>query len=159
MSGFEIAGIALAVLPMALKAFDVYKDYFPSSKKVEEDLRQLVQDLNSEKLRIHNIYERLLASIWDQTTTARELLKDPNSPKWQELGPEIDARLRTLLGGMYNMFQEQLEQFGKASEKLRVKLKLPDPQVDPTYNEVRISPKGLVVVSSVIDILLTMYYI
>lgn len=139
MSGFEIAGIALAVLPMAFKAFGVYKEYFPSSKRIEEDLKQLAQDVSTEILRLHNTYALLLDPIQakHENITVEELLEDPGSAKWRELRPEIDAQLRTILGASYDLFQEHRYRIEKCSEKLRVKLKLPDPRVDPTYREVK----------------------
>ncbi|KAK1777257.1 hypothetical protein QBC45DRAFT_417342 [Copromyces sp. CBS 386.78] len=128
MSGFEIAGIALAILPLAVEAFKVYKTYFPSSKKFQEDLKQLVQDLTSERLRLYNTCDRLLGPLLDQTTTAKGLLEDPRSPKWKKIGPQFDAQLRTLLDGTYTKFQEQLDEINKSFEELRLKLKLPDPR-------------------------------
>ena len=142
MSGFEIAGITLAIIPLAIEAIKAYRDYFPRSKKVQEDLKQLVQSLESEELRITNISHRLIVhvSLPDENTTVRELLKNACSPKWREMGPEIESQLRTLLGSNYNKFHENLDEVGKSIEKLRVKLKLPDPRVDPTYNQVKEFP-------------------
>lgn len=137
MSGFEIAGIVLAVLPAAVQAFQVYKTYFPSSKKFQEDLKQLVQDLESERTRLYNTLERLLGPLLDETTTSQELLENPHSPKWEKLGPRIDDQLRTLLYITYNKFKEQLDEINKSSEELRLKLKLPDPRNGLVYDQVK----------------------
>ncbi|KAK3401307.1 hypothetical protein B0T20DRAFT_112927 [Sordaria brevicollis] len=135
MSGFEIAGIVLAVVPAALKLYTVYAEYFPSVKKFKNDLHLLHQGLDTEQVRFINTFERLLRPILGETMSIVRLLelKNEKHPKWKQLEPLIHSRLIMLLDFTHDKYIEQMGEFRKSSKELQIKLKLPDPEEDPDY--------------------------
>ncbi|KAK5988293.1 hypothetical protein PT974_12437 [Cladobotryum mycophilum] len=60
MSGFEIVGVVLGVLgvlPAAVEALQSYKSLLSSLRNVERDLRALIQDLETEQVRLRTTYK------------------------------------------------------------------------------------------------------
>ncbi|KAK4107428.1 hypothetical protein N656DRAFT_840433 [Canariomyces notabilis] len=63
MSGFEVAGVILALLPLAIKAARAYADILSSNRTAKYELTKLIQDLETEEACLQNTCELLLMGI------------------------------------------------------------------------------------------------
>lgn len=63
MSGFEIAGVVLGVLPLVIEAAKGYMHILSSLKDARRNLKALVHDLETEQIRLETTYEVLLDGV------------------------------------------------------------------------------------------------
>jgi len=117
MSGFEVAGLVLGVLPIAVQALRGYMGLLSSIKQSERTLKALIRDLETEHLRLQTTCEVLLDGV-APPTAIDELIRTPLSPKWEPYNDQIRLRLWTT----WDKFYEHILDMQKAAEELREKL-------------------------------------
>ncbi|KAK3401310.1 hypothetical protein B0T20DRAFT_503904 [Sordaria brevicollis] len=93
MSGIEVAGLVLGVLPVVIQALNGYRSILSSIRNVESDIQALILGLETERVRLRTSCELLLEGI----VPAKEiddLLEDPFSEKWKALGVTNKLKIR-----------------------------------------------------------------
>jgi len=119
MSGLEIVGVVLGVLPLAVKALQGYLRLFSSMKRgtVQRNLNELIRDLQTEQIMLQNTCELLLDGVVPQSAIDRLILA-PFGPDWQPYNERLKLRLWTPSGN----FETQVAELQKAVQELREKL-------------------------------------
>ncbi|KAH6987131.1 hypothetical protein EDB80DRAFT_589897 [Ilyonectria destructans] len=114
MSGFEVVGVVLGVLPLAIEALKAYKSTLSSMRNVERSLKALIQDLETEQVRLRTTCEVLLEGIVP-LSMIDTLLETPFGPQWEPYDHQLRLRLWTSSG----KFEEQATEMQKAAEELK----------------------------------------
>jgi hypothetical protein len=127
MSGFEVAGTVLAVMPLFIQAIEYYKssaNVFARYKNYDKDLQRLVDDLVCERGIYHTEFEILLETIttWDKGEIQKQLNLGLGS---RRLKTDCEAKLRNYLGSSRDQvyltmkrINEHLRFFDNKSETL-----------------------------------------
>ncbi|KAK1777270.1 hypothetical protein QBC45DRAFT_331016 [Copromyces sp. CBS 386.78] len=121
MSGLEVAGLVLGVLPLAIKALKAYREIMSDVRGVPNDLANLIEDLETEMLRLRTSCELLLEQIVPFEDIA-DYLDDPMSPKWEESA--VNNKLRIRLSDAYPKFEEKVRDIRAVGLDLEKKLRL-----------------------------------
>ena len=117
MSGFEVAGVVLGVLPLAIKAAKAYMDILSSMKDAKRNLKALVHDLETEQIRLETTCEVLLDGIVPHLVIDR-LVRAPLGPEWALYSDQLRLRLWTTS----IKFEEQVSEMLGAVKELQAKL-------------------------------------
>jgi len=99
MSGFEVAGVVLGVLPLIISALEDYGEGINTIKSMiayKELVANLVLDFQIETRSFERGCEKLLARLQIPSDEVEELLKSPKGKNWND--PALDARIQELLG-------------------------------------------------------------
>ncbi|KAH7351163.1 hypothetical protein BKA65DRAFT_593973 [Rhexocercosporidium sp. MPI-PUGE-AT-0058] len=102
MSGFEVVGVVLGVLPLLISAAEHYKDIFAPFRRLKRcapELEMYQQQLKTQKTIFENHCESLLTALTSRQS-AKEMLREKDHPSWH------DDSLRTKIA----------EQLGNARE-------------------------------------------
>ncbi|GAB1315508.1 hypothetical protein MFIFM68171_05718 [Madurella fahalii] len=119
MSGLEVAGVVLGILPLAVRALEGYMSVLSSMKHAQRNLRALVRDLETEQLRLQTTCEILLDGVAPPSVIDK-LVRTPFGPGWKPYNDRLRLRLWTTFG----KFEEQVVEMQEAAEELRAKLGL-----------------------------------
>lgn len=117
----EIAGLVLGVvgvMPVIVEVVKSYRSMIVGLAHVKRYMAELAQDLKTEELILHNIYELLLDGIvpaWELETLTR---MEPQNPKWQE----YDRQIRARLGKSFIIFLKGAQDIHQAVEELQQNL-------------------------------------
>ncbi|ETS86232.1 hypothetical protein PFICI_00060 [Pestalotiopsis fici W106-1] len=117
MSGFEVAGIVLGVLPLAINTINSYRTTLSSIKTAQNDLNWLRRDLETEQVRLQNTCELLLHDLVP-LSMVDTMLKDPFGADWAK----YDDKLRERLWLSWGTFQAQVQLLSTAATELEKKL-------------------------------------
>lgn len=117
MSGFEVAGVVLAVLPLAIEAAKGYMSVLSSVKDAKRNLKALVHDLETEQIRLETTCEVLLDGIVPSSAVDR-MIRTPLGPEWKLYNDQLKLRLWTTS----KKFEEQVVEMQTAALKLQAKL-------------------------------------
>jgi len=125
MTGFEVVGIVLGALPIAVKAAQGYMAILSSVKDAHRNLKALIRDLETENIRLQTTCELLLDGIAPPSVVDK-LIQTPFGPDWKPYNDQLRLRLWTTAG----KFEEQVVEMRNAADELRAKLCLePDGSV------------------------------
>lgn len=125
MSGLEVVGVVLGVLPVAVKAAQGYMTILSSMKDAHRNLKALIRDLETEHIRLQTTCELLLDGIAPPSVIDK-LIQNPFGPDWKPYNDHLRLRLWTTAG----KFEEQVAEMQNAANELRTKLCLePDGSV------------------------------
>lgn len=113
----EVAGVILGVLPLAIKAVKQYMDILSSVKDAKRNLKSLLQDLETEQIRLETTCEVLLDGIVPHDAIDR-LIRAPLGAEWKPYSERLRLRLWTTA----QRFEEQITEMQAAVEDLRTKL-------------------------------------
>ncbi|KAK3401309.1 hypothetical protein B0T20DRAFT_430215 [Sordaria brevicollis] len=127
MSGLEVAGLVLGVLPLAIKALRTYKDIMADMKGVPSDLANLIGDLETEMLRLRTSCELLLEQIVP-FEDIDDYLDNPLSARWQKSA--VNNKLRNRLSDSYPKFEEKVRDIQAVGLDLQRKLRLREDMLD-----------------------------
>ncbi|KAM0739757.1 hypothetical protein ACQRIT_004941 [Beauveria bassiana] len=117
MSGFEVIGVVLGVLgvlPAAVEAVQGYRTLLSSMRHVERDLRCLVQDLETEQVRLRTTCEMLLDGVVPYSLID-ELINKPFGAEWKPYREQLRLRLWSSSA----TFEGQMLEMQKAAVELR----------------------------------------
>lgn len=117
MSGFEVAGLVLGVLPMAIQVIGGYRTILSSVKSARRDLTWLERDLETERTRLQNTCECLLVGI-APLSVIDSMIDDPFGPDWKKFNDPLRLRLWRSWGS----FQRQVALMSDAVSELKEKL-------------------------------------
>jgi hypothetical protein len=122
MSGFEVIGVVLAVLPIAVKAAYTYRDIFKSYEKVAKEIEWLANEILTEHVRLRASVEKLLSGIVSPSNIY-VLLDDPCGPesKKSEHWNRICARLWDSAAEFEALLQNMKEAANELNDKLMIK--------------------------------------
>lgn len=101
MSGFEIIGVILALIPIVSGGIDGYKRV-----RDGQESRQLERDFKTQRVIFLNTIEELIYPLVPDSLLPT-LLKDPNGRIWQDKW--LSASLEKHLDGAYPTFNEIME--------------------------------------------------
>ncbi|KAH7239362.1 hypothetical protein BKA59DRAFT_548154 [Fusarium tricinctum] len=134
MSGFEIAGIVLGSIPIAVSALEYYVKslgILQSFRSYKRLLKSLILALKTEHINLQNICEKLLVGIAPQTCIEK-MIREPFGKLWSEQG--INDKLRLRLWTSLSIFNERIQDIKLAIDEVMEKLNV-DPSVGPSYIE------------------------
>jgi len=117
MSGIEVAGIVLGMLPVTIRAVKGYMDILSSVKDARRNLKFLLQDLETEHIRLETTCEVLLDGVVPPSSIDR-LIRAPLGPEWRLYSDRLRLRLWT----RSQKFEEQVGEMQRAVNELRAKL-------------------------------------
>lgn len=126
MSGFEVLGVILGVLPLVISALEHYEESVGVIHRYyyyKKEIRRLVLIIRTEQVELKNTCEQLLTDIVP-VHQMEELLKDPRSTSWES--PEVTRRLKARLRDSYEVYMERLKEMNAALKELRSRLDLDD---------------------------------
>ena len=101
MSGFEVIGVILGLIPIVLGGIDSYKRV-----RNNQESRQLARDFKTERVIFDNTIEELIYPLVSDSQL-QTLLKDPNGRLWQD--KQLSASVERHLDGAYPIFSEIME--------------------------------------------------
>ncbi|KAH7253376.1 hypothetical protein B0J15DRAFT_536317 [Fusarium solani] len=117
MSGIEVVGLVLGILPLAIKALQGYRAVLSGVRGADRDLKALVQDLETEQVRLQTTCEVLLDGI-APLSRIDDMVEKPFGPEWEQFSDDIRERLWKGTG----KFKEHAKEMQEAAEELREKL-------------------------------------
>lgn len=110
MSGFEIAGIVLGVIPLFISAAEQYRNGLNTVDKFlkkEQILNLYIQELETHKVLLRLQLETVIGSTNLPAKTQQELVDNTISPLWQH--PDVQAQLRQNLGDTADLLQKTMK--------------------------------------------------
>ncbi|KAF2086812.1 hypothetical protein K490DRAFT_66125 [Saccharata proteae CBS 121410] len=122
MSGIEVAGLVLAVLPLVISALEDYNeglDPVKSFVRWERELPKYIRKLRNQ----HVHYEQTLKILLFPLATEFELaqmIDEPNGRLWKE--PWMQQRLEEKLNESYNAYKHTMDDIQEIIEKIASKL-------------------------------------
>jgi hypothetical protein len=117
MSAFEVAGIVLGVLPLAINTINSYRTTLSSYKTAQNDLNWLRIDLETEQVRLQNTCEILLHDIVP-FSLVDPMIKNPFGADWAK----YNDKLRERLWQSWTTFEAQVQVLQAAIIELENKL-------------------------------------
>jgi division protein CdvB (Snf7/Vps24/ESCRT-III family) len=101
MTGFEIAGVVLGIVPILTLSIEHYKTMLSM-----REIRQLDRSFKTQRIIFMNTIEALLSTLVSETQL-KKLLADPYGEAWKDSHTAI--RLEKHLGDAYESFTEIME--------------------------------------------------
>ena len=101
MSGFEVIGVILALIPIVSGGIDRYKQ-----ERDGKESRQLERSFKTQRVIFLNTIEELIYPLVSDSQL-QDLLRDPNGKLWQD--KHLSASLGKHLDGAYPIFKEIME--------------------------------------------------
>lgn len=98
MSGVEVIGVVLGVLPLLISAAEHYEDVFKPFKRFKKyapELEQYQQQLKTQRTIFLNQCQLLLTSLTNRES-AKEMLRQKTHPSWNN--ENLKERLKIQLG-------------------------------------------------------------
>ncbi|RSL54798.1 hypothetical protein CEP54_009669 [Fusarium duplospermum] len=117
MSGIEVVGLVLGILPLAIEALKGYRAMLSRVRGADRDLKALIQDLETEQVRLQTTCEVLLDGI-APLSRIDDMVEKPFGPEWEQFSDDIRERLWKGT----DKFKEHAKEMQEAAEELREKL-------------------------------------
>lgn len=127
MSGFEIAGTVLAVLPLLITALEDYGEGIRTIKSMvgyKALVSDLVLDFKIETFHFRRGCEKLLSRLEVPPEQVDQLLKHPNGTRWND--PILDVKIKNLLGLDYSNYKLLVARLFARLDKFSKRLGLKD---------------------------------
>lgn len=118
MSGFEVAGLVLGALPLAISALEHYRDGLRAIqrwRKYERELQSLIRNLETERAKLQNVCEMLLTGLVSHSRI-EAMVDHPLGDLWLEEG--IRKKVRMRLWRSWNVFEKTLQDMNVAIDRL-----------------------------------------
>ncbi|KAM7216339.1 hypothetical protein V8F06_008261 [Rhypophila decipiens] len=122
MSGFEVAGIVLGSIPLLISALEHYGDgvrTIQKWRKYESELRSVVRNLKTERVKLLNVCEKLLDGLVP-ASMVDTMVEDPFGGLWQE--QEIKRKIRVRLWRSWDAFEDTANAMKAAIDEAMEKL-------------------------------------
>ena len=150
MSGIEVAGIVLAVLPLFISAAQNYKEGLNAGKralKMNIFLEQYTRELTAQSALLVCYLKEMIGRTSLQADIQKDLVKDPIGDWWTD--PEVVEVISEALGDAYQPFmdtlhtickvlisqiQEDLGRYFVKTDQVRMKFSSPQPRDSPSIN-------------------------
>ncbi|OCL10028.1 hypothetical protein AOQ84DRAFT_290086 [Glonium stellatum] len=134
MSGAEVTGLVLAVMPLFISALEDYNEGLDPIKafmRWERELPQFIRKLRNQHVHYEQTLRLLLAPITSEFELA-EMISEPNGSLWKN--KKIAGRLQDKLEESYEAYQSTIIDIEKIMKKIASKLDL-DRASDVTRND------------------------
>ena len=144
LTGVEVTGVVLAVLPLVISALEHYSDGAKPLRdffRYKIVIRQLIIDLGTQQLLLRNTCEKLLDGVVESQITLAGLLDTPGGPGWND--NELAAKLKKRLAGAYNIYMESVKDMESTLNLLKDKIGL-DEKGKVRYRDYQISTQALI---------------
>lgn len=112
MSGLEVVGVVLGSIPLIISALEHYRDGVSTIqrwRKYERERQSLVRSLKTERVKMHNICEKLLVGLV-APSQVQDMIQNPFGQLWQE-----EAVMRKIRARL----EESIEVFGSIVEDMK----------------------------------------
>ncbi|KAI1313325.1 hypothetical protein F5Y03DRAFT_338673 [Xylaria venustula] len=122
MSGIEVAGLVLGALPLLVSALEHYNDGLYTVKqwlKYEHVLRSLVRNLDTERVKLQNVCEKLLVGIVPESQI-EAMIKNPMGDLWKE--DKTQRRVQSRLWEGYGLFEDTITDIKKAVDEMNKRI-------------------------------------
>lgn len=122
MSGFEVAGVVLGAVPLLISALEHYSDGLSTLKRwrrYEHELRSLVRNLDTERVKLQNVGEKLLVGIVPESHI-EAMIKDPQGNLWRE--EKTQKKIRSRLWEGYELFEDTIVDIKKAVDEMKERI-------------------------------------
>lgn len=109
MSGIEIAGLVLGIVPIVveiLKSYRTTKECLGTFRRYGEVIQDVQLRYSVAAASFTNDCQLLLKTVVDDACELPEMLKDPQHSGWQE--PQLEARFRSFLEHDYTLFEHMM---------------------------------------------------
>ena len=139
MSGFEVAGIALAVFPILVDGMARFVDGVQTIKywrKYRVRLQDYADIMETQKVYYQDTLEALLSGIVQSEDEMRDLMELPRGPIWKKA--EYEEKLRQRLGRSLTMYLKIADKMVNALSSMCEKLGIDSSgKVGTHYSSVR----------------------
>jgi hypothetical protein len=127
MSGFEVTGVVLAILPLIVNQLDNYVQGLETLKsfrtrKYRRDLQRYLDRIKTQRALLLNTLERTLADAIDDENEIIQLINDPTGSSWKDA--YIQRSLRMRLGRDYDVFIANMTELSSLLNTLCQKLNI-----------------------------------
>lgn len=116
MSGIEVAGIILALIPLVISGIEAYDRKIKRRRSVLEELEDLKDELDSEYRKFRNTIELLLGDSVDDHTF-NQLFSNIGGKLWSNA--RVESCLRNRLRQDYEIFLKYVTRMNSSVEDLR----------------------------------------
>jgi hypothetical protein len=124
MSGIEVAGIVLAVMPLFITALENYNDGLDPVKaflRWERELPHFIRKLRNQHVHFQQTLRLLLEPITTEFELA-EMLAEPNGSHWKDA--KMAERLKDKLQESFQAYQSTIADIERIMTKIASKLDL-----------------------------------
>ncbi|GAW14164.1 hypothetical protein ANO14919_035580 [Xylariales sp. No.14919] len=122
MSGIEVAGLVLGAVPLLISALEHYGDGLSTLKrwrKYEHELRSLVRNLNTERVKLQNVCEKLLVGIVPESQI-EAMIKNPLGGLWRE--EKTQKKIQSRLWEGYGLFEDTIADIKRAVDEMNERI-------------------------------------
>ncbi|KAI1735504.1 hypothetical protein F4680DRAFT_435475 [Xylaria scruposa] len=122
MSGFEVAGLVLGAVPLLISALEHYGDGLSTLKRwrrYEHELRSLVRNLDTERVKLQNVCEKLLVGIVPESQI-EAMIKDPLGNLWRE--EKTQKKIQSRLWEGYGLFEDTIADIKKGVDEMKERI-------------------------------------
>ena len=122
MSGFEIAGVVLGSIPLVIATLENYLKGVRTIKRwgmYERELRSLIRNLETEKVKLQNVCEKLLDGLVSPSQI-EEMVDNPLGILWTE--EETQKKIRDRLWRSSSIFAQTVNEMKDAIDEIKEKL-------------------------------------
>lgn len=127
MSGIEVVGLILGILPIAIAACESYANLFPSHSKRRLKLRKVGRDLETQHVTFRNTCEILLLGVVHPDKMESMISNPFGNDDWAD--PAVTQKLEIRLWRSYQTFKRRVADIQEATDDLKQKLSLQDAKV------------------------------
>lgn len=123
-TGFEIVGVVLACIPLAISALEHYEEGVSTIEKFfryKREIRAIIESLTTEDVMFKNSCEQLLSDFLSPVELA-DMLQNPRGETWMQ--PHITVQLQARLGRSYDIYIIHVGNMDSAVKKLIKRLDL-----------------------------------
>ncbi|KAK2735429.1 hypothetical protein CKAH01_01810 [Colletotrichum kahawae] len=124
MSGFEVVGVVLGTIPLLISALEHYKEGISTIRtwrNYDRELRSLIRNLETEKVRFQDVCEKLLIGLVPQRQI-EFMVYAPFGPAWQE--ERTRAKIEARLWRSFSNFEGIVKDMQEATQEIMKKLDL-----------------------------------
>lgn len=122
-SGIEVAGLALAILPLLVNQIDGYVrgiEKIKAFRSYRRELKGYSVGLSTQQTILLNTLEQALEGVVDDVDQVSELIRNPRGDGWKD--PVLEKRLRCKLDRNYEVFMGNMTCLSEMIEQLSHKL-------------------------------------
>lgn len=122
MSGFEVVGIVLGSLPLAISALKFANEHYgliTNARKYAREVQSLARQLHTEQVKLQNVCEILLTGLIPPCEI-EHMLRDPFGHPWYDIG--VNKKVQARLCDAAGVFDTTAGQIKQAMDELQAKL-------------------------------------
>lgn len=140
MSGIEVAGLVLGVIPILIsgleqwrKSAEVVSDWW----QIQKEYKKCTRELKCADLELTTSLERFLLPLLIDDDEIRLLMDEPGGPRWQN--PDLEDTLKQRLPKSYSLFVEVIEDINEVVQKIRLEIGLENSVFEGAVTDTQLS--------------------